>query len=500
MAIKFRDKALTKLQSPEQLDEPQRILWQHRRLAYSTFLLVVVLALLWGICGRLPKTGRGQGILLTPNAVVPIQAQADGQISQWLVKVGDVVQKGEILGYLEQAALERQLAQAQGKLQEVMSQQQLLKALRTRYSTLELEAIQRQRETLKKRMAYLKGYNEQTRAFVEQINKLNLDLLGVQKQNLTTASQAAAELTAELQKRLESFQRLRAENLASEDTLRSVRLRYNTSQTRSRDLGVQMQELGVQKVQIAQTFLDARNLVATNEHTITQLNLQMQELDNREVQLRKLDSEAEIRDQNEIDDLRRTIERYQQRLRQDREIRTEYAGRILEVTAAEGSVVTFGQRLLQLDTRRDTDELIALAYFQDKIGKYLRVGMPVRVSPLTLDQKRYGSIRGEIISVSEYPITTEAVVHSVGNQEVADKLTRGGYQIEAAVQLKADPTTPSGYAWTSRRGPEVDITSGTTADVWVTYEERAPISFILPKVREWSGLPLSLKLSGKGHE
>jgi HlyD family secretion protein len=88
----------------------------------------------------------------------------------------------------------------------------------------------------------------------------------------------------------------------------------------------------------------------------------------------------------------------------------------------------------------------------------------------------------------------------VGNQEVADKLTKGGYQIEGLVKLQADPTSPSGFAWTARLSPDVEVTAGTTADIWVTYEERTPISFILPKLREWSGLQLSLKLGFRDHE
>jgi HlyD family secretion protein len=500
MAIKFRDKALVKLRSPEQLDEPLQVIWQKRRLAYITFLSVIVLGLIWGVLGRLPKTGRGQGILMTPNSVRPVQAQADGQIGQWLVKVGDVVPKGAVLGILEQPGIERQLEQVQAKLREVTAQKQVLKGLRDRYSQLEKEAIQHQRNLLKERIDYLKGYIEQTRVFAKQINQYNTELLEFQKQNLTVAKNTTDQLTAELQQRLESFRRLRAENLTPEDTLRNATLRYDNSKLKARDLDLQAQEIDLSKIQLAQTFLEARNLIATQEHTLTQLHLQLQELDTREAQQDKLDREADVRDQNEIDDLRRTIERHQKQLQRDREIITEYDGRVLELTAVEGSVVNFGQRLLQLDTRRDNDEIMALAYFEDKIGKYLQVGIPVRVSPLTLDQKRYGSIRGEIYSVSDYPVTPEAVINAVGNQEVAAKLTQGGFQIEAFVKLKSDPHSPSGYAWTSRQGPEVEITAGTTADVWVSYEERSPISFVMPKLREWSGLPLSLKLGFTGNE
>jgi len=55
--------------------------------------VVAVLGLGWALFGEFPATGRGQGILITPNTVVRIQCPADGQISRWYVNVGSVVEK-----------------------------------------------------------------------------------------------------------------------------------------------------------------------------------------------------------------------------------------------------------------------------------------------------------------------------------------------------------------------------------------------------------------------
>lgn len=491
MGIAFREKALVKLRSPEQLDEPLRVIWQKKRLAYRTFLIVVVLAITWGVFGRLPRTGRGQGILMAPNSVVPIQAQADGQIGEWLVKVGDQVKRGDVLGILEQPVIQRQLEQAEAKVRDVVAQQRILKLLRDGSSRLQKESLQRQRNEMTGRIRYLSDYIKRSRDLAAQINKYNEQLLAIQKGNAATATKTAEQLTEELKQRVESYERLKAENLASDDTLRAMRMRFENSQLRRKELDLQDLRLNLSRVQTDQTYLDAQMLVATYEHTVTQLNLQLQGLDATQAQLDKLDSEAQIRDQNDLDMLNRSIERYRQQLSEDREIKSEYDGRVLELTAVEGNVVSFGQRLIQLDTRQIGQQLMAMAYFQADIGKYLVPGMEVRVSPSTVDQKRYGSIRGVVDSVSEYPITLEAVVNAIGNQQVATQLTDGGFEIEASVRLVPEPKNPSGFAWTSQQGPEVEITSGTTTAVWVTYENRPPISFVMPKLREWSGLELS---------
>jgi HlyD family secretion protein len=70
---------------------------------------------------------------------------------------------------------------------------------------------------------------------------------------------------------------------------------------------------------------------------------------------------------------------------------------------------------------------------------------------------------------------------------VARALVDKDRQIEVLTELQVDRSTPSGYAWTSSRGPESRITVGTTANVEVEVESRAPISFLLPFLREWTG-------------
>jgi len=36
-------------------------------------------------------------------------------------------------------------------------------------------------------------------------------------------------------------------------------------------------------------------------------------------------------------------------------------------------------------------------------------------------------------------------------------------------------------------GPDIAVTAGTTAEITVTIEERAPITFVVPALRSWFG-------------
>ena len=65
-----------------------------------------------------------------------------------------------------------------------------------------------------------------------------------------------------------------------------------------------------------------------------------------------------------------------------------------------------------------------------------------------------------------------------------DRLNR----IQVYAELQRDPTTPSGLSWTSPRGPEMEFSAGTTMTVRAAVDERPPISFIVPILREAAGI------------
>ncbi len=86
--------------------------------------------------------------------------------------------------------------------------------------------------------------------------------------------------------------------------------------------------------------------------------------------------------------------------------------------------------------------------------------------------------------------TREAAASIVGNPEVVTGLM--GEKQEAVIQvfadLQPDSTTFSGYKWSSSDGPQLKISSGTTTSVRVKVEERSPITFVLPILRDVSGI------------
>ena len=87
----------------------------------------------------------------------------------------------------------------------------------------------------------------------------------------------------------------------------------------------------------------------------------------------------------------------------------------------------------------------------------------------------------------EYPVTTDAAAHEIGDREMATNLLGGQSRIQVVAKL-AQADTPTKFQWTSSKGPDgVEITPGTTASVRVTLEQRAPITLVMPFLRQLFG-------------
>ena len=98
----FREKALTKLASPEQLDQLMRVTTPKAWLALLGLCCVVLLAVVWGLNGQVTSRIAGQGVLLAGD-LNPVVTTEAGQVTEIEVAAGDVVQAGQVVARLAAA-------------------------------------------------------------------------------------------------------------------------------------------------------------------------------------------------------------------------------------------------------------------------------------------------------------------------------------------------------------------------------------------------------------
>ena len=166
-------------------------------------------------------------------------------------------------------------------------------------------------------------------------------------------------------------------------------------------------------------------------------------------------------------------------------VRAPVSGRVTEIKAQVGAVLQPGESVLGIQT--GGDGLDVLIYVSTAAGRRVEPGMPVRVSPNTVRHAEYGYMTGVVESISEFPASVDSMAAVLQNQELAVAFSSGGTPYAGRVALNPDAATASGFAWTSAKGAEVEITSGTVARVEIEVERQAPITLVIPLIREGLG-------------
>ena len=235
-----------------------------------------------------------------------------------------------------------------------------------------------------------------------------------------------------------------------------------------------------------ETFLTTQQSLNAKRDQLAQARLDLSGLDLKRIEAdQQLDQQLETR-QTAIRDLELEIKDLTAKLGENVNVLSPYSGRVLEVLANRGDVVNPGTPILSVEVL--SENLQAVLFVPASAGKKVQPGMTVRLSPSTVKREEYGSLLGKVTWVAEFPSTSRGMTRLLGNEALVTKLMAQGPPIQVNVALERDPATPTGYRWSSSRGPNLKISSGTLASGDVVVQEDRPVRLIIPKVREATGL------------
>jgi multidrug resistance efflux pump len=160
------------------------------------------------------------------------------------------------------------------------------------------------------------------------------------------------------------------------------------------------------------------------------------------------------------------------------EVLSLFGGRVDSVVVERGMLVSRGQNVAVVKVRQEPLE--AFVFVSGEDGKQLKKGMNVQVAPSTVKAEQYGYIRGKVISVSQFPVTEDEMFLLLENQSLVDALRTENAQLRVDVKLQKDPSTPSGFGWSSSQGPPFEITRGTLCTANFVLGEERPLDLVLP--------------------
>lgn len=177
----------------------------------------------------------------------------------------------------------------------------------------------------------------------------------------------------------------------------------------------------------------------------------------------------------------RSIQTLQNEYAVSSKITSPFSGRILELMVRTGASVVKGTPLLRIELEgTEVGSLQAVLYFPAGSGEEIRQGMTADVSPLGVERSQYGFLKGLVTHVSTYPSSLEGMMQTLQNEPLVQALSRQGPVIEVIVDLIPDPTTPTGFKWSSSKGPVTKLQTGTICLTSVTTSRQRVINLVFP--------------------
>jgi HlyD family secretion protein len=216
------------------------------------------------------------------------------------------------------------------------------------------------------------------------------------------------------------------------------------------------------------TYMDAQSNYAVQSLTANQARAQF-----------------DVTKQAKLDQLKKELEELQSSVRTQYTIVAPEDCKVVEVKVSKGDVVSAGTDIANVaKTGSDVKALEAVIYVPVSNGKKIKEGMSVKIYPSTVSKEEYGYMKGTVTEVPEYPVSPESVLDTLGNQSLAQQLTGEGSPLEVRVDLVADETTVSGYAWSSKKGAGVNVQNGTLCSAAVVVDEQSPASMVIPLLKK----------------
>ena len=122
----FRESALERLASPEQLDQQLQVTSPKGWIALIAIWALLTAVVVWSFVGEVPTKEDGQGIIVVGGGMRVVVAPASGRITEIFVDVQEVIAAGQSVAAIDKPAIRDELAEVSAQLQQKSAQNRQL--------------------------------------------------------------------------------------------------------------------------------------------------------------------------------------------------------------------------------------------------------------------------------------------------------------------------------------------------------------------------------------
>jgi HlyD family secretion protein len=225
-----------------------------------------------------------------------------------------------------------------------------------------------------------------------------------------------------------------------------------------------------------------RDQLRTTQVTIEGLRANQQRLDVDNFANERMNEVMLTSQTMQVKETERQISMLKEKLEQSSRVVSSFEGRVVEVRTMVGDMISPGLPIVSLERAGEKGALEVLLYVDSRQGKLVRPRMEVELAPTIVRKERYGVLMGRVRSVESFPSTRQGMMRVLHNEQLVDSFLAdtAGTPIAVRAEIYTSTDTPSGYKWSSGKGPDVVLTSGTRCDAHVTTRTQRPVALVFP--------------------
>ena len=231
-----------------------------------------------------------------------------------------------------------------------------------------------------------------------------------------------------------------------------------------------------EKSRLEQEILEQKNVVETQNASmdLAQMQLMLQQTNERVWDLER----ALITQKEELHGI--------QAQKEDLAVKAPVEGQIIEIDTAVGRAIEAGEPLFWIQAAERKKLLSFYSFVPLQTGMQIQVGMSAQISLMNVDAQSYGQIAGKVSRSLPYAAALSAQ-YLAG---IPSRILKEYLQADPAAHLVVidpllDPSAPTGYRWTTGKGPSPEeIQPGAVGEVLTLLESKRPISYAIPIFKE----------------
>ena len=160
-------------------------------------------------------------------------------------------------------------------------------------------------------------------------------------------------------------------------------------------------------------------------------------------------------------------------------VRAVADGKIVEVLAGVGTFLPPNTGIYKMTNQ--VSGLYAITFFAGDSAELIEPGMQAQVSPSTISQEEFGSLRGVVRKVSRFRLSSKALMTLLGNRQLVEQFSRLGAPLAVEVDLLKG--SDGLYERTTSHSPPFEMEPGMLVGVSISIREQRPIMILIPALR-----------------